>query len=115
MGPLLHVGIALATAISAWINAGLMLLVLRRRGHFILDDRLRRAIPRTLLASASMTALVGLSAEALAGFAATDAFARGLALAAVIAIGLGGFAAAAFLFGAARLSDIKRMLDRSSR
>ena len=56
-----------------------------------------------------------LAAEALTGFAATDAFARGLALAAVIAVGLAGFAGAAILFGAARLSDIKRMLDRSSR
>ena len=44
MGPLLHVGIALATAISAWINVGLLLLVLRRRGHLRLDARLRRAI-----------------------------------------------------------------------
>ena len=115
MGPLLHVGIALATAISAWINAGLLLFVLRRRGHFKFDDRLWRAIPRILLASAAMTAAVGLAAEALTGFAATDAFARGLALAAVIAVGLAGFAGAAILFGAARLSDIKRMLDRSSR
>ena len=32
MGPLLHVGIALA-AISAWVNVGFMVLVLRRRRH----------------------------------------------------------------------------------
>ena len=115
MAPFLHVGIALATAISAWINAGLLLFVLRRRGHFKFDDRLRRAIPRILLASTAMTAAVGLAAEALAGLAATDAFARGLALAVVIAVGLAGFAGAAILFGAARLSDIKRLLDRSSR
>ena len=115
MGPLLHVGIALATAISAWINAGLMFFVLRRRGHFKSDARLRRAIPRLLLASAAMTAAVGLALEALAGFAATDAYARGLALAAVIALGLAAFAAAAVVFGAARLADVKRMLDRSAR
>ena len=115
MGPLLHVGIALATAISAWINVGLLLLVLRRRGYFRLDARLRRAIPRTLMAAAAMTVAVSLATEALADFAASDVFARGLALAAVIAIGLAGFAGAAVLFGAARLSDIKRVLDRSSR
>lgn len=115
MGPMLHVGIALATAISAWINAGLLLFVLRRRGHFKFDDRLRRALPRILLASAAMTAVVGLATDALAGFAAGDAVTRAVALAVVIAIGLGGFAAAAILFGAARLSDVKRMLDRSSR
>ncbi|MAJ92999.1 MAG: murein biosynthesis integral membrane protein MurJ [Rhodospirillaceae bacterium TMED63] len=115
MGPLLHVGIALATAISAWINVGLLLLVLRRRGQFRLDARLRRAIPRTLMAAAAMTVVVSLAREALADFAASDVFARGLTLAAVIAIGLAGFVGAAVLFGAARLSDIKRMLDRSSR
>ena len=115
MGPLLHVGIALATAISAWINAGLLLFVLRRRGHFKFDDRLRRALPRILLASAAMTAAVGLATDALAGFAAIDALTRTVALAAVIVIGLAGFAAAAVLFGAARLSDVKGMLDRSSR
>ena len=115
MGPLLHVGIALATAISAWINAGLLLFVLRRRGHFKFDDRLRRALPRILLASAAMTAAVGLASDALAGFAAGDAARRAVALAAVIAIGLAGFAAAAVVFGAARLSDVKRMLDRSPR
>ena len=115
MGPLLHVGIALATAISAWINAGLLLIVLRRRGHFKFDDRLRRALPRILLASAAMTAAVGLATDALAGFAAIGAVTRTVALAAVIVIGLAGFAAAAVLFGAARLSDVKGMLDRSSR
>ena len=115
MGPLLHVGIALATAISAWINAGLLLFVLRRRGHFKFDDRLRRALPRILLASAAMTAAVGLATDALAGFAAIGAVTRTVALAAVIVIGLAGFAAAAVLFGAARLSDVKGMLDRSSR
>ena len=115
MGPLLHVGIALATAISAWINAGLLLFVLRRRGHFKFDDRLRRALPRILLASAAMTAAVGLATDALAGFAAIGAVTRTVALAAVIVIGLAGFAASAVLFGAARLSDVKGMLDRSSR
>ena len=93
----------------------LLLFVLRRRGHFKFDDRLRRALPRILLASAAMTAAVGLATDALAGFAAIDAVTRTVALAAVIVIGLAGFAAAAVLFGAARLSDVKGMLDRSSR
>jgi putative peptidoglycan lipid II flippase len=115
MGPLLHVGIALATAISAWINAGLLLLVLHRRGHFKADDRLRRAIPRILLASVVMVAVVGFATEQLAGFSGKDALARAVALAAVIAIGLAGFAGAAFIFGATKISDIKDMLDRSSR
>ena len=67
------------------------------------------------MAAAAMTVAVSLATEALADFAASDVFARGLTLAVVIAIGLAGFAGAAVLFGVARLSDIARMLDRSSR
>jgi putative peptidoglycan lipid II flippase len=115
MGPFVHVGIALATAISAWINAGLLMFVLRRRGHFRSDLRLRKAIPRGLLASAAMAAAIRFSMDGLAGYAAADSVQRTIALAVVIAIGLAAFAAAALLFGAARREDIKRMLDRSAR
>ena len=115
MGPFLHVGIALATTISAWINAGLLLFVLRRRGHFQPDGRLRKAIPRVLLASVAMAAAVVFSMERLAGYAAVDPVQRTIALAAVVAIGLVAFATTALLFGAVRRKDIERMLDRSAR
>ena len=115
MGPLLHVGIALATAISAWVNAGLMVLVLRRRGHLILDARFKRVVPRLLLTSAVMAAAVVLSKGYLIDLTGANALAPGLALAVVIAIGLSVFVATAGLLRVARLSDIKRMLDRSSR
>ena len=54
MGPLGHVGIALATAISAWLNAALLVVLLRRRFDHRADRRLRRAVPRIVLASAVM-------------------------------------------------------------
>ncbi|NQV57284.1 MAG: murein biosynthesis integral membrane protein MurJ, partial [Rhodospirillales bacterium] len=40
MGPFLHVGIAMATAISSWLNAGLLAYFLIRRRHLVLDQRL---------------------------------------------------------------------------
>ena len=59
--PLGHVGIALATAIAAWVNAIALWLVLRHRGHFEMDAKLRRSIPRLFAATAAMVAvLVGL-------------------------------------------------------
>ncbi|PPR10744.1 MAG: putative lipid II flippase MurJ [Alphaproteobacteria bacterium MarineAlpha11_Bin1] len=115
MGPFLHVGIALATAISAWMNAALLLIILRRRGFLTVDARLRRAFPRIVLASVIMAAIVGLSAEYLTDFAGRDDLLRALSLVTLIVIGLVGFAFAAILFGASRISDFKRMLDRSSR
>jgi len=115
MGPLQHVGIALATAVSAWINAGLLAWMLHRRGHFAVDARLKRALPRTLLASAAMAGILWLALDALAEIASADT-ARAIAvLAALVALGLAVFAAAAVCFGAARCADIKRLLDRSSR
>jgi putative peptidoglycan lipid II flippase len=114
MGPLLHVGIALATAISAWINAGLLACLLVRRGHFVADARLRRAIPKTLLASAAMAGALWFAQDVLSGVADADAARAAVVLAVLVALGLVVFAAAAVGFGAARLADIKRLLDRSS-
>lgn len=115
MGPLLHVGIALATVIAAWVNAALLTWFLIRRGHFRPDDRLRRMLPRTLLASAAMAGALWLGERALGGFAAAAPIRDGLALAVLIAIGAASFAAFALMLGAARPGDLKRMLDRSSR
>lgn len=54
MWPFGHVGIALATAISAWLNAGLLAGVLIRRKHLVPDARLLKRLPRILFASAVM-------------------------------------------------------------
>jgi putative peptidoglycan lipid II flippase len=113
MGPLQHVGIALATAISAWINAGLLALFLLRRGNFEIDARLRRAVPRTLLASVAMAGALWLAQDTLGGFAATNVLLAVFVLVALVVLGLVVFAGAAVGFGAARISDIKRLLDRS--
>ncbi|MGL6044606.1 MAG: murein biosynthesis integral membrane protein MurJ [Sandaracinobacteroides sp.] len=58
--PLEHVGIALATAISAWANALLLYLTLRRRGSFFVDEGLARAAPRMLGAALAMGAALWL-------------------------------------------------------
>ena len=37
---LAQVGIALASSLSGWLNAGMLAVVLRRRGHWMPDQRL---------------------------------------------------------------------------
>jgi putative peptidoglycan lipid II flippase len=54
MGPLLQIGVALATSCSAWVNAGLLAATLHRRGHWQPDLRLKRRFPRLLLACLGM-------------------------------------------------------------
>jgi putative peptidoglycan lipid II flippase len=80
----------------------------------VADARLRRAIPRILLASAAMGGALWFAQDVLSGIADADAARAAVVLAVLVALGLVVFAAAAVGFGAARLADIKRLLDRSS-
>lgn len=56
--PLGHVGIALGTAVSAWMNAATLWWLLRARGQFALDARARRLLPRLVLATAAMVVVL---------------------------------------------------------
>ena len=51
-----HVGIAVATTISGWVNALLLLGTLYRRGFFATDAALRRRGPKILLSASSWAA-----------------------------------------------------------
>jgi putative peptidoglycan lipid II flippase len=93
--PLGHVGIALGTAISAWVNALALWWLLRKRGHFSLDDRARRLLPRLVLATLGMVAVLFGAMPLLAPLAA-----RGFAMEAVALALLIGGGGLAYLAGA---------------
>jgi putative peptidoglycan lipid II flippase len=111
-----HVGIALGTSISAWLNAGMLSFILYRRGHLVPDARLKTRMVRVLLATAVMMLAVwgGLLLVAAhfwalfgaPGVASGDNLTRGLALLALIGGGGVVFGVAALLFGAAERSDL---------
>lgn len=109
-----YVGIALAGALAAWLNAGLLWLVLHRRGFLKLDARLSRRLPRIVLASALMAGVLFLGGLALEGALAGSMAARIAALAALVAAGLAAFGAFAQATGAAALSDVRRMLRKDA-
>ncbi len=113
MGPFLHVGIALATTISSWVNAFFLYRILARRGDFAPDARLCRTVPRVVACAAVMAATLWLAASGLDGFLDPGSWHRAAALTAVVALGMGVFSLLAFVSGAARLADLKAMLDRS--
>jgi putative peptidoglycan lipid II flippase len=112
MGPFLHVGIAMATAASSWLNAGLLALILKRRGHLALDDRLRRRLPRTVLASVAMAAALAAAMMALDAPLNGALGARIAALAALVVGGLVLFGVLAQVLGAARLGELKGLMAR---
>jgi putative peptidoglycan lipid II flippase len=58
--PLAHVGLALATSLSAWINAGLLAFTLHRQGDLPGIELWRSSALRSLLASLAMAAVLWL-------------------------------------------------------
>ena len=106
MGPFLHVGIAMATAISSWFNAVVLAVVLYRRGHLRFDARLCDRLPRTALASAGMGAALWFVLPTMTPPLAGGELERALALAALVVGGLFLYGALAWVAGAARYADV---------
>ncbi len=109
---LAHVGIALATSLSGWLNAALLGGVLRRRGHWIADRRLVSRLIRVLGPSVGMGAVLwGLLV--LLGPALAHANIMGVvALFAVCALGAAAYALLGTILGVVRLSELRFMLRR---
>ncbi|MGI9435297.1 MAG: murein biosynthesis integral membrane protein MurJ [Geminicoccaceae bacterium] len=107
IGPLQHVGIALATVLSSWLNACLLGTLLYRRGLFHVDQRLRQRLPRILLSSLVMAAAVWMLMRALLPVLPGVA-----ALGLTIAAGCAVFFVAAYLFRAVEPEDIRRLMRR---
>ena len=110
-----HVGIALATALAAWVNALALFVVLRRREHFVVDVRLRRAALRLVAAAAVMVAvLLGLN-PVVAPYTGGSWLARIVALS--VLIGTGGIAyfMAARLLGVFTLAELRGQFTRKGK
>ncbi len=60
MGPLAQVGLALATAIGAWINLGLVVWFAARAGHIHFDERLRNSAVKLAGAGLALAAALWL-------------------------------------------------------
>ena len=100
------VGLALATSIAAWVNAGLLAVTLARHGVFRADARLAGRLPRIAVASIALGAGVWYGAGVL-----DEMLGRNLALDVGLAGGLGLAGLAVYgvlclLIGAIRPSEL---------
>ena len=109
-----HVGIAIATTVSAWANAGLLFATLWRKGHYRPSARQGRKQALMLASAAALLLLLWYSARALAGVFAAGAalLPAALALAGLIAIGGVLYFAALHVTGVQNLRSFAAMLTQ---
>jgi putative peptidoglycan lipid II flippase len=114
MGPLQHLGPALASSVAAWANIGALAFVLHRRGHFARDALLSRRVPRMLGAALVMVAVLWAMEHTV--YAALDTGGgnglRWIGLALLVGSGLLAYAVAGQAFGAFDLREIALRLRR---
>ena len=109
---LAQVGLALSTALAAWINAVSLYVVLRRRGHLAADDRLRRALPRIAAAAAAMAGLLLALNPLVMDFVHAGLQGRVLGLVLLVGAGATLYFAIVFASGAVAWAEIKDQLGR---
>jgi putative peptidoglycan lipid II flippase len=107
MHPLKAVGPALATSLASLFNAAALAFILRRRGHFVLDQAARRRVPRILAAGAVMAAALWATQTLLPPGKTTIPEFLLLTLVGGIAYAGGGI-----LIGAFDLTELRALLSR---
>tara|TARA_R110002110_G_scaffold415612_6_gene652052 strand:+ start:79249 stop:80796 length:1548 start_codon:yes stop_codon:yes gene_type:complete len=112
MPSMAHVGIALATAASAWLNAGLLAILLYRRGLLEPDRRLLTRLVRILFAALLMAGALWLIAGLLASQLTQSDPAGVAALVLVVLAGMAVYGVLAQLLRATSLGEMRGMLRR---
>ena len=105
-------GPPLATAIASSVNVGMLYLTLRKRGHFAPDAQLRRRIPRLVLASLMMGAVLYLLAPIADPYLTRSLLLRATALIVLCSGGALVYFAACFVTRAFALDDLRLLLRR---
>jgi putative peptidoglycan lipid II flippase len=101
-----HVGLALATSVAAYLNAGLLWRGLRREGVYRFDPAWRVFLPRLFGATAVMVALVLWLSPAAPAWLAWGWQRRALEIAGLVAAGGGAYLAVLAAAGV-RLRDLR--------
>jgi putative peptidoglycan lipid II flippase len=115
IGPFGHVGIALATGIAAWVNAGLLALLLNRQGRWRADARLVSRGARIAAAAVAMGLLLWAARAVLFDDLLLLRGFRWGALAALLGLGAVAYAVLALAFRAADVAELRGYLRRRQR
>ena len=113
IGSLAHVGLALATSIAAWVNAGLLYYFLRSEGHFIIDARLKSKLWRIIASTCIMAVALYYIIPLLEQGFIVGGWDRIISLIILVIVGKITYIAASLLFGAVTKADLKGFLGRA--
>jgi putative peptidoglycan lipid II flippase len=109
-----HIGIALATSIATWVNAGWLIYQLQKQRYFVPDSRLRNMIPRIM----TSTAVMGLTLEGviqlLQPWLNSGEAIRAFALLCIVFAGMSVYFFASVLLGSLNVNDLRQYLIRKS-
>jgi putative peptidoglycan lipid II flippase len=107
-----HVGIALATSLSGWLNAIVLGWLLYARRQLARDARLRRNAPRIVLATAAMGIALWLATDWLAVPLHQGTAVGGVTLAGLCLLGGLVYAGVGEALGVVRLAELRGLLRR---
>jgi len=107
-----HVGLAMATALSAWLNVAMLSGGLIRRGHFSFDSSVLRRIAKYLLASAVMGGVVWGIAGQLTDMFAGQMVEKISGLLILVLAGMGSYLVMAFMTGAVKPAELKLLFRK---
>lgn len=107
-----HVGLAAATSLAGWINALMLMVTLRRRGHIEFDARLRNKMPRILVSSIAMGVVVWGGAQHADALTAVTFDSRLAALVLLCGLGAAIYGLFSVGSGALRTSEVFDALKR---
>ena len=110
-----QVGIAVATSVAGWVNAGLLAITLARRGQYKPDSKLLRSLPRIFFSALVMGCLL-LAAMIWAEPFYTEGWTflvRIPVLLGLIGVGAVIYFGLCHLTGAARLRELKQSFRRA--
>jgi putative peptidoglycan lipid II flippase len=106
------IGVAAASAIGAWLNAGYLYIVLVARGHYRAPGTLVLRIARQLVAAAAMGAALWFARDLLTGYYAAGVVARLFALTVLVASAAIVYFGVAYAIGAVDRERLGRLTKR---
>jgi len=108
-----HVGIALATSIATWVNFAQLYYILRRRGEFVFDSKLKYRLPRFVLCVIGMALVTLIMINFFHGwFMVGDLKHEITALIVIIALSVLVYAVLLQVTGAMRWRDVLHIMKR---